>query len=57
MSVEAKDIEQAPGKGAAIVIVTNTRTNQELHRETVAADEVGAAIARLVREREDAQGA
>ena len=49
--------EQAPGEGRAVVIVTNTRTKQELHREAVPADEVGAAIARLVGEREDARGA
>ena len=38
------------------MIVTNTRTEQELHREQVAADGVAAAIMRLVQEREDAQG-
>lgn len=52
----AKQAQQAPGKGAALVVVTNIRTGEELHREQVAADEVAAAIMRLVREREDAQG-
>lgn len=45
-----------PGKGKALVIDERVSTGEELHREVVAADGVADAIARLVREREDAQG-